>query len=73
MFHKEGHKIILISLTVTVISFLLIDNLITQTDWLRTVLMLLIFVFLILILQFFRNPKRQTLKNDNHIVSPCRW
>ena len=70
MFHKEGHKIILISLIVTVISFLLIDNFITQTDWLRTVLMLLIFVFLILILQFFRNPKRQTLKNDNHIVSP---
>ena len=70
MFHKEGHKIILISLILTVISFLIIDNLITETDWLRTVLMLLVLVFLILILQFFRNPKRQTLKNDHHIVSP---
>lgn len=70
MFHKEGHKIILISLILTVISFLIIDNLITETDWLRTVLMLLILVFLILILQFFRNPKRLTLKNDHHIVSP---
>ena len=70
MFHKEGHKIILISFILTVISFLLIDNFITETDWLRTVLMLLILVFLILILQFFRNPKRLTSKNDHHIVSP---
>ena len=67
---KEGHKIILISFILTVISFLLIDNFITETDWLRTVLMLLILVFLILILQFFRNPKRLTSKNDHHIVSP---
>ena len=70
MFHKEGHKIILISFILTVISFLLIDNFITETDWLRTILMLLILVFLILILQFFRNPKRLTSKNDHHIVSP---
>lgn len=70
MFHKEGHKIILISLILTIISFLLIDYFITETFWLRTVLMLLILVFLILILQFFRNPKRRTIKNDHHIVSP---
>lgn len=70
MFHKEGHKIILISLILTVISFLLIDNFIIETGWLRTVLMLLILFFLILILQFFRNPKRQTVINDQHIISP---
>lgn len=70
MFHKEGHKIILISLILTVISFLLIDNFIMETGWLRTVLMLLILFFLILILQFFRNPKRQTVINDQHIISP---
>ncbi|MGB2115985.1 MAG: phosphatidylserine decarboxylase family protein [Flavobacteriaceae bacterium] len=70
MFHKEGHKIILISFILTVILFLLIDNFIIETAWLRTVLMLLILVFLILILQFFRNPKRQTKINDHHIISP---
>lgn len=70
MFHKEGHKIILISLILTVISFLFIDNYIVETFWLRTVLMLLILVFLILILQFFRNPIRQTIINDHHIISP---
>ena len=41
-----------------------------ETGWLRTVLMLLILFFLILILQFFRNPKRQTIINDQHIISP---
>jgi phosphatidylserine decarboxylase len=70
MFHKEGHKIILISFILTVILFLLIDNFIIETTWLRTVLMLLILVFLILILQFFRNPKRKTKINDHHIISP---
>lgn len=70
MFHKEGHKIILISLILTVISFLLIDNFIMKSGWLRTVLMLLILFFLILILQFFRNPKRQTIINDQYIISP---
>ena len=70
MFHKEGHKIILVSLIVTVIGILAIDNLITSIEWLRTLLMLLIVGFLVLILQFFRNPKRHTIKNDNHIISP---
>lgn len=70
MFHKEGHKIILVSLIVTVFGILAIDNLITSIEWLRTLLMLLIVGFLVLILQFFRNPKRHTNKNDKHIISP---
>ncbi|MGG5487478.1 MULTISPECIES: phosphatidylserine decarboxylase family protein [Flavobacteriaceae] len=69
MFHKEGHKIIFISLVIVVGAVLLIDYFI-QLPWLRTSLMLLFVVFLVLILQFFRNPKRNTILNEKQAVSP---
>jgi phosphatidylserine decarboxylase len=69
MFHKEGQKIIFITLTLVVGSFFLIDEFI-ELYWLRTSLMIAILGFLILILQFFRNPKRYTQHNDTQVVSP---
>ena len=69
MFHKEGHKIIFITLVIVVTALMLIDYFV-QIYWLRTSLMLLMVVFLILILQFFRNPKRHTVANDNQALSP---
>jgi phosphatidylserine decarboxylase len=69
MFHKEGHKIIFIALVFVVISFLLIDN-ILHIEWLRKSLMISILIVFILILQFFRNPKRHSNPNDEVITSP---
>ncbi|TDY11713.1 phosphatidylserine decarboxylase family protein [Meridianimaribacter flavus] len=69
MFHKEGHKIIFISLVIVVGAVLIIDYFV-QLPWLRTSLMLLFVVFLVLILQFFRNPKRNTILNEKQAVSP---
>jgi len=69
MFHKEGHKIIFITLVFVVVSFLLIDYTIS-TEWLRKSLMISILLFFILILQFFRNPKRFTNPNDEVVTSP---
>jgi len=69
MFHKEGHKIIIITLVIIVACFLLVDSFIDIT-WLRTIIMITLLVFLILILQFFRNPKRHTHLNDNQVISP---
>ncbi len=69
MFHKEGHKIIFITLVIVVGSFFLIDEFIIN-EWLRKGLMIAILVFFILILQFFRNPKRHTQTNDKQAVSP---
>ncbi|WP_298536222.1 phosphatidylserine decarboxylase family protein [uncultured Algibacter sp.] len=69
MFHKEGHKIIIITLIFIVGCFLLIDSYV-NIAWLRTVGMIALLVFLILILQFFRNPKRHTHLNDKHVISP---
>ncbi|HLT33491.1 MAG TPA: phosphatidylserine decarboxylase family protein [Aquaticitalea sp.] len=69
MFHKEGHKIIFISLVTLVISILLIDYFI-DLEWLRKGLMLLFVGLFLLILQFFRNPKRWAELQDNHVLSP---
>lgn len=69
MFHKEGHKIILITLFIVVAAIFTIDEFIT-IEWLRKSLMLLVLAFFILILQFFRNPKRYTHANDQQALSP---
>lgn len=69
MFHKEGHKIIFFTFLFVVALFLLIDSFIAL-EWLRTGLMVTLLIFLILILQFFRNPKRKTVLNEHTVVSP---
>jgi len=69
MFHKEGHKIILISFAITAIGIFLADFFIT-INWLQLILEIGLIIFLVLILQFFRNPKRHTVSNPNHIIAP---
>ena len=69
MFHKEGGKIILIATTLTVAFLLLADTFIT-TFWLKKAVEITILLFLLLILQFFRNPVRTVEINDNHIIAP---
>ncbi len=69
MFHKEGGKIILIATTLTVIILLLADQFIT-IFWLKKGIQLLVLFFLIMILQFFRNPKRPVDISENQIIAP---
>jgi phosphatidylserine decarboxylase len=69
MFHKEGGKIILISTTLTVILLLLAHTYIANF-WLQKGVELIVLFFLIMILQFFRNPKRVVAINDHHIIAP---
>ena len=68
MFHKEGQKIIFTILILVGGLFLLIDFI--ETPWLIKTLQIGLLVFFILILQFFRNPKRHTQHNDKHVISP---
>ncbi len=69
MFHKEGYKIILITLILVIGSILTIDRFI-DISWLRILLMITMIALLGLILQFFRNPKRHTTLSDQTAVSP---
>ena len=69
MFHKEGHKIIFGTLVFVVAAFLLIDGFVGY-PWLQTILQVTLLVFLILILQFFRNPKRNSVLNSRQVIAP---
>ena len=69
MFHKEGYKIILIALVIVIGSILMIDRFI-DLAWLRVSLMVGMLALLVLILQFFRNPKRITTVENHTVVSP---
>ena len=70
MFHKEGGKIILIATTLTVILLLLSNHFITDNFWLLKTIQLVILFLLIMILQFFRNPKRALSITDHQIIAP---
>jgi phosphatidylserine decarboxylase len=70
MFHKEGTKIIFFSSVITVALVFIIDLLCSSIPWLRMSLQSLAIIFLILILQFFRNPNRSITPVDNKIYAP---
>lgn len=70
-FHKEGIPSIIIT-----IAFILILNFVTHyffseyeiVIWMGYILSAFLFV---IIVQFFRNPSRNVIINDKHILSPC--
>ncbi|MGC1515540.1 MAG: phosphatidylserine decarboxylase family protein [Maribacter sp.] len=69
MFHKEGQKIILLSFFIVGISVLLAHYLI-DIYWVKLVVQITALIFMVTILQFFRNPKRIAAKNFNEILAP---
>ena len=69
MFHKEGHKIIIYSFFITFIISISSEYFLTN-DYFSKVTQIFSLVIFCLVLQFFRNPKRKILKNENEILSP---
>ncbi len=69
MFHKEGYKIIMLSMLIFVGLLLAVDEFITIA-WLNTTIMVILLLLFVLILQFFRNPKRHTVQNLDEIIAP---
>lgn len=69
MFHKEGAQSILFGTVFTAVVLLLTDKFI-DTNWIKMTIQIVTFLFLIIILQFFRNPKRNVIKDENQILSP---
>ena len=70
MFHKEGFKIILVTALIMVSGLLLIDKFVPNF-WLQKSLMILLLIGFVLVLQFFRDPKRNTILNDGQIIAPA--
>ena len=69
MFHKEGNTIVLITLSLCIALGLLTHMNVTN-EILRYIFFGTILVILILVLQFFRNPKRNFAINESGVLSP---
>ena len=68
-FHKEGYKIITVTLLIAVTIILLADQFINLL-WLAKTVQIVTLAFVIIVLQFFRNPKRITNIDDNKVIAP---
>jgi len=69
MFHKEGHLIILYTFLLIALITVLVDFFI-ENQILKYILQIFCLLTLILILQFFRNPKRKFNLNPEKVLSP---
>jgi phosphatidylserine decarboxylase len=69
MFHKEGTQSILLGTIFTASVLLLSDNFI-DTNWIKMTIQIAALLLLIIILQFFRNPKRSVTIDENQILAP---
>ncbi len=71
--HKEGYKIVAVS----VLLFFIISGIAyfffkgTELWWVGVVIVVSALVLLGLIFNFFRNPRRETSEDLNHIIAPC--
>lgn len=68
MFHKEGFKIIFIALVI-VIGLSLMANVFVENPTIRGGVIISLIILLLLVLQFFRNPKRNFLIHPDYILS----
>lgn len=69
MFHKEGYKIIIATLFV-VIAGIVLAQFYIDTPWIQKTVQSAFLILLIMILQFFRNPRRAGTLNDEQVLAP---
>jgi phosphatidylserine decarboxylase len=71
MLHREGQATIFFTLLFLAVINFPVHYFFPDTIWLHNVLMILSIAFLVIILQFFRNPKVVTPLNAAHVISPA--
>lgn len=71
MLHREGKATIFLTLLFLVVLNFPLHYFLPELEWLHNILLVLSIVFLIIILQFFRNPKVTTPINAAHVISPA--
>lgn len=69
--HREGYKIILTTLLILAAINTTMFWLLPEKHWFPPVILGLSLIVLVLVLQFFRNPKRTTKANSNQIICPA--
>jgi phosphatidylserine decarboxylase len=68
--HREGFKILLIT-TILLAAINAPLSIFQAPEWLVNSVLILSILFFVIVLQFFRDPKRNTVLNDKHIIAPA--
>lgn len=71
MLHREGKATIFLTLLFLLVINFPVHYFLPEITWLHNVLLALSIVFLVIILQFFRNPTVITPLNAAHVISPA--
>ncbi len=69
--HREGYKIILATLLILAGINIAMQSWLGEEHMAVRIVMALSLIFFILIVQFFRNPSRKTVLNENHVIAPA--
>ncbi|MFN4299319.1 MAG: phosphatidylserine decarboxylase family protein [Thermaurantimonas sp.] len=68
--HREGYTIVFVTLVVLFVFNALI-HLITDVVWIRNIFIIASLIVYGLVLQFFRNPRRDIVRDENKIIAPA--
>ena len=71
LIHREGYKIILVTLLLLAGLNLMVQYFVGDQHIVYKLVLSLSLIFFILIVQFFRNPFRNTIINENHVIAPA--
>jgi phosphatidylserine decarboxylase len=71
LIHREGYKIILVTLLILAGINIGVQSILGDQHLIGKIVLSISLIFFILIVQFFRNPFRNTLINDNHVIAPA--
>lgn len=71
LIHREGYKIILVTMLLLAGLNIGIQSWLGEIHLVTRIILGVSLVFFILIVQFFRNPFRNTVINENHVIAPA--
>lgn len=71
LIHREGYKIILVTLLILAGINIGVQSILGEAHIVGKIILSVSLVFFILIVQFFRNPFRNTVINENHVIAPA--
>ena len=71
MFHKEGFNLIILFFILVATDVIMLEVLFDDSSSLKLILQIFSLIIFVFILWFFRNPKRNIIKNPELILSPA--
>ena len=71
MFHKEGFNLIILFFILVATDVIMLEVLFDDSSSLKSILQIFSLIIFVFILWFFRNPKRNIIKNPKLILSPA--